>query len=60
MPARTPHMWMAMWAGVQKVSRPMVRCQEMSQCTPIIADVTLQGRAGMTTVPEVFRVTTVR
>src|SRR2546426_401246 len=27
---------MARWAGVQKVSRPIVRCQEMSQVTPTI------------------------
>src|SRR2546428_13806144 len=27
---------MARWAGVQKVSRPIVRCQEMSQMTPTI------------------------
>src|SRR5215472_15099987 len=26
---------MAMWAGVQKVSRPIVRCHEMSQRMPI-------------------------
>ena len=25
---------MAMWAGVQNESRPMDRCQEMSQMTP--------------------------
>src|SRR6185436_7819733 len=31
---------MAMWAGVQKESRPMERCQAMSQCVPTIADVT--------------------
>jgi hypothetical protein len=28
-----------MWAGVQKVSRPMERCQEMSQWTPVMAQV---------------------
>src|SRR5277367_2794661 len=31
---------MAMWAGVQKVSRPMLRCQETSQAPPMLADVT--------------------
>src|SRR5215472_7314157 len=31
---------MARCAGVQNVSRPMERCQEMSQCTPIMAEVT--------------------
>ena len=29
-----------MWAGVQKVSRPMERCQEMSQWMPVMAQVT--------------------
>jgi hypothetical protein len=31
---------MAMWAGVQNVSRPMERCQEMSHWPPIMAEVT--------------------
>ena len=31
---------MAMWAGVQKVSRPMERCQETSQAPPMEAEVT--------------------
>ena len=31
---------MAMWAGVQNVSRPMERCHEMSQCVPTMAEVT--------------------
>src|SRR5271155_3401149 len=31
---------MAMWAGVQKESRPMERCQETSHAPPIEADVT--------------------
>src|ERR1035438_957803 len=31
---------MARWAGVQNVSRPMERCQEMSHWPPIIAEVT--------------------
>src|SRR5262252_5966070 len=39
-PARTPQKWMARCAGVQNVSRPIERCQEISQCTPIMADVT--------------------
>jgi hypothetical protein len=29
-----------MWAGVQNVSRPMERCQEMSHWPPIMAEVT--------------------
>jgi len=29
-----------MWAGVQKVSRPMERCQETSQAPPMEAEVT--------------------
>jgi hypothetical protein len=28
---------MARWAGVQKVSRPIVRCHEISQIAPIAA-----------------------
>src|ERR1700761_833632 len=31
---------MAMWAGVQKLSRPMERCQETSQCAPMVTEVT--------------------
>jgi hypothetical protein len=31
---------MAMWGGLQKVSRPIDWCQEMSQCTPTTAEVT--------------------
>src|SRR5260370_42451671 len=31
---------MAMWAGVQKLSRPMERCQETSHAPPIVAEVT--------------------
>ena len=30
-PASTPQSWMATWAGVQNVSRPIEMCQEMSQ-----------------------------
>jgi hypothetical protein len=33
-------MWIMMWAGVQNVSRPMERCQEMSQWTPTMEHVT--------------------
>ena len=29
-----------MWAGVQKLSRPMERCQEISQWMPVMAQVT--------------------
>src|SRR5215469_12026175 len=35
----TAHAWMQRCAGVQNVSRPMVMCQEMSQCKPTIAQV---------------------
>src|SRR6476660_4208518 len=31
---------MAICAGVQNVSRPMERCQAMSQCVPTMAEVT--------------------
>ncbi|SRR5260370_20058756 len=30
---------MARWAGVQKVSRPMERCQETSHAPPMVAEV---------------------
>src|SRR5580704_7175806 len=40
MPARTPHKWMTIWAGVQKVSRPIERCHEMSQWIPTMEHVT--------------------
>jgi hypothetical protein len=30
---------MTMWAGVQKVSRPMVSCQEMSHMMPTVMQV---------------------
>src|SRR5580658_4290806 len=36
---------MARWAGVQKVSRPMERCQEMSHWPPIMAEVTPRTEA---------------
>ena len=38
--AITPQAWIAMCAGVQKVSRPMERCQETSHAPPIEAEVT--------------------
>src|SRR5882672_212449 len=38
--AITPQAWIARCAGVQKVSRPIERCQEMSQAPPIEAEVT--------------------
>ena len=31
---------MAICAGVQNVSRPIDRCQEISQCVPTMAEVT--------------------
>ena len=31
---------MTRWAGVQNVSRPIDWCQEMSQCTPTMEQVT--------------------
>src|SRR3989441_12567834 len=45
---------MARWAGVQKVSRPIVRCQEMSQVTPTITLVEAKRTAYRNhgTVPE--------
>src|SRR2546422_9767512 len=36
---------MARWAGVQNVSRPMVRCHEISQITPTTALVDASTRA---------------
>src|SRR5258707_15181394 len=38
--ANTPQAWMARCAGVQKVSRPIERCQETSHAPPIEAEVT--------------------
>src|SRR5436853_484498 len=40
MPARMPHRWMQICAGVQKLSRPMERCQEISHWMPTMAQVT--------------------
>ena len=33
-----PQAWMAMWAGVQKESRPMDMCQEISQYPPMTTE----------------------
>src|SRR5215469_8303061 len=38
--AITPQAWIAMCAGVQKVSRPMERCQDTSHAPPMEAEVT--------------------
>src|ERR1700733_12538994 len=38
--AITPQAWIARCAGVQKVSRPMERCQETSHAPPMEAEVT--------------------
>jgi hypothetical protein len=38
-PPNTPQSWIAMWAGVQNLSRPTHRCQETSQYAPITSDV---------------------
>src|SRR5690242_5608618 len=50
---------MAMWAGVQKVSRPIEVCQEISQCAPTIADVTAsvehQTYQGIDAIPACSR-----
>src|SRR5215469_1037220 len=35
-----PQSWMRRWAGVQKVSRPTLSCQEMSQTPPITLEAT--------------------
>src|SRR5712664_3812849 len=43
MAAMTPQAWMARCAGVQKVSRPMERCQETSHAPPIKAEVTARA-----------------
>src|SRR5437763_8673032 len=47
MPAMTPQSWIAMWAGVQNESRPMERCQAISQCTPITDEVTPRRESQM-------------
>src|SRR6202034_1097627 len=38
--ASRPPNWIARWAGVQNVSRPMVMCQEISQYKPKVMEVT--------------------
>src|SRR5712692_7820159 len=38
MPASTPVSWIRMCAGVQKVSRPMDMCQDMSHDPPIVPE----------------------
>src|SRR5580704_13013185 len=38
--ASRPPKWIARWAGVQNVSRPMVMCQEISQYKPKVMEVT--------------------
>jgi hypothetical protein len=38
---------MSMWAGVQKVSRPMERCQETSHVPPMEDDVTAMAPTQM-------------
>src|ERR1700740_2914736 len=53
-PARTAPNWISRCAGVQKVSRPMVMCQEMSQYSPLemqaVASTELQRYQGMDSV----------
>src|ERR1700733_6125346 len=45
--ATTPQAWIAMCAGVQKVSRPMDRCQETSQAPPMAEEVIASTPAQM-------------
>ena len=56
-PPSTPQSWIAKWAGVQNVSRPMVWCQATSQYAPIMSEVMAtsmhQIAAGMRKVAEV-------
>src|SRR5580700_5972231 len=56
-PPNTPQSWIAKWAGVQNVSRPIVWCQATSQYPPIMSEVMAasmhQIAAGMRKVPEV-------
>jgi hypothetical protein len=47
MAATTPQAWIAMCAGVQKVSRPMDRCQETSQAPPMEDEVIARTPAQM-------------
>ena len=43
---------MATWAGVQKVSRPIERCQEMSQYPPMMLELTAIRRSNDTRTPH--------
>src|SRR5271169_7106067 len=56
-PPSTPQSWIAKWAGVQNVSRPMDWCQATSQYPPIMSEVMAtsmhQIAAGMRKVAEV-------
>src|SRR5262249_3458180 len=44
-PAMTPQSWIRTWAGVQKVSRPILLCQEMSHTLPTLPEVTASTQA---------------
>jgi len=46
---------MAICAGVQKLSRPMERCQETSHAPPMVAEVTANAPAQMYQGMEDFR-----
>ena len=56
-PPSAAQSWIAKWAGVQNVSRPIVWCQATSQYPPIMSEVMAtsmhQIAAGMRKVPEV-------
>ena len=56
-PPSTPQSWIAKWAGVQNVSRPMDWCQATSQYPPIMSEVMAtsmhQIAAGMRKVAEI-------
>src|SRR5580700_3282593 len=56
-PPSAAQSWIAKWAGVQNVSRPMDWCQATSQYPPIMSEVMAtsmhQIAAGMRKVPEV-------
>src|SRR5487761_2513165 len=47
---------MAMCAGVRNASRPIERCQEISQCTPTVADVADNTESQMYQDTEAVRV----
>src|SRR5262249_11697151 len=55
MPASKPHTWIQMWVGVQKLSRPMEPCHEISHWMPAMAQVTAATLAQM--CQGMFRVT---